>query len=102
MKDPTPTSTVAQSEPPNGSSADDSYYIFATSPPGDEHSRVLKDGETFGIFDQFGDVKCVGMHEEGIYHEGTRFISELTLRLGRVRPLLLSSNVKRDNALLTV
>src|SRR5205823_14344048 len=82
--------------------AGDPYYIRATSPPADEHTRVLKQGETFAIFDHFGDVKPVGMQEEGIYHEGTRFLSCLVLRLGPDRPLILSSNVKRDNALLTV
>jgi glycogen debranching enzyme len=81
---------------------EDPFYILATSPPADEQSRVLKHGETFAVFDHFGDVRSAGMHEEGIYHEGTRFISGWTLRLGSDRPLILSSNVKRDNALLTV
>ena len=79
-----------------------SFYIVATAPPVDEQSRVLKHGETFAVFDQFGDVRSVGTHEEGIYHEGTRFVSGWTLRLCADRPLILSSNVKRDNALLTV
>jgi glycogen debranching enzyme len=81
---------------------EDPYYILATSPPADELTRVLKQGETFAVFDHFGDVKPVGMQEEGIYHEGTRFLSCLVLRLGPDRPLILSSHVKRDNALLTV
>src|SRR5579885_1975418 len=81
---------------------EDPYYILATSPPADELTRVLKQGETFAVFDHFGDVKPVGMHEEGVYHEGTRYLSCLVLRLGPDRPLILSSNVKRDNALLTV
>lgn len=81
---------------------EDPYYILATAPPADELTRVLKQGETFAVFDHFGDVKPVGMHEEGVYHEGTRFLSCLLLRLGSDRPLILNSNVKRDNALLTV
>jgi glycogen debranching enzyme len=81
---------------------EDPFYIVATAPPVDEQSRVLKHGETFAVFDQFGDVRSVGMHEEGIYHEGTRFVSGWKLRLCADRPLILSSNVKRDNALLTV
>src|SRR5262245_23545212 len=81
---------------------EDPYYIAATSPPADEYTRVLKQGETFAVFDHFGDIKPTGMHEEGVYHEGTRFLSSLILRLGRDRPLFLSSNVKRDNAVLTV
>src|SRR5260221_2481597 len=39
-------------------------------------------------------------HEEGIYHDGTRFLSRLNLTLMGSRPLLLSSTVHRDNVLL--
>src|SRR5262245_28874592 len=81
---------------------EDPFYILATSPPADEQSRVLKHGETFAVFDHYGDVRSAGLQEEGSYHEGTRFVSGWTLRLGPNRPLILSSNVKRDNALLTV
>ncbi len=78
------------------------YHILATSREVDTLARVLKQGETFAVFDYFGDVKPVGRREEGIYHEGTRFLSCLILRLGRDRPLLLSSIVKRDKAELMV
>jgi glycogen debranching enzyme len=78
------------------------YHILATSPETDTRARVLKQGETFAVFDYFGDIKLVGRQEEGIYHEGTRFLSCLILRLGQDRPLLLSSIVKRDKAELMV
>lgn len=95
--------TSTTRKPPSGVLVvEDPYYILATSPPADELIRVLKQGETFAVFDHFGDVKPVGMQQEGVYHEGTRFLSCLILRLGADRPLILSSNVKRDNALLTV
>src|SRR5438105_2363555 len=81
---------------------EDPFYIVAASPPADEQSRVLKHGDTFAVFDHYGDVRSAGLQEEGIYHEGTRFISGWVMRLGPDRPLILSSNVKRDNALLTV
>jgi glycogen debranching enzyme len=81
---------------------EDPYHILATSPETDTRARVLKQGETFAVFDYFGDIKPVGRQEEGIYHEGTRYLSCLILRLGRDRPLLLSSVVKRDEAELTV
>jgi glycogen debranching enzyme len=80
----------------------DPFYIQATAPLADEQNRVLKCGETFGVFDHFGDIKPVGLGEEGLYHEGTRFLSCLALQLNQDRPLILSSTVKDDNELLTV
>jgi glycogen debranching enzyme len=80
----------------------DQFYISATSSRVDNRTRVLKQGETFALFDRYGDIEPVGLKELGIYHEGTRFISRLALRLGKDRPLLLSSTVKSDNAQLVV
>ena len=54
------------------------------------------------MFDRYGDVQPVGLGEQGLYHEGTRFLSRLELRLGDTRPLLLSSTVHEEHALLTV
>src|SRR4029079_11900118 len=80
----------------------DQYYILATSSRTDDRTRVLKHGETFAVFDRFGDVQPVGLGEQGIYNNGTRHLSRLELRLGGRRPLLLSSTVKKENDLLTV
>jgi glycogen debranching enzyme len=63
---------------------------------------VLKHGETFAVFDHYGDIKPEGLGEEGVYYEGTRFLSCLQLKLGNDRPLFLSSTVKRENDLLAV
>jgi glycogen debranching enzyme len=81
---------------------DQQYYILATSSLADEQDRVLKHGDTFALFDRYGDIKPVGLGEEGLYHDGTRYLSRFLLRMGRVRPLLLSSTVREDNALLAV
>ncbi len=81
---------------------EDQYYILATSSLADDRIRVLKQDETFAVFDRYGDIQALGRGEQGLYHEGTRFLSRFVLRLGRNRPLLLSSTVKEDNALLTV
>src|SRR5437867_869149 len=78
------------------------YYILASSPLLDVRTRVLKHGDTFSVFDRYGDIQPVGLGEQGIYHEGTRFLSRLMLTLGEDRPLLLSSTIQNDNALLTV
>jgi glycogen debranching enzyme len=78
------------------------YYILATSPQADEHGLVLKHNDTFAVFDHFGDVKRTGLGEEGLYHEGTRYLSCLLLGLEQGRPLFLSSTVRQDNDVLTV
>ena len=92
-----------------GTTADDEvvsmheqYYIQATSSRADDRTRVLKHDETFAVFDRFGDLQPVGLGEQGIYHDGTRFLSRLELRIGGRRPLMLSSTVKKENDLLTV
>jgi glycogen debranching enzyme len=82
--------------------APDPYYILAAAPSADEQSRVLKHGDTFGVFDHYGDIKPVGLHEQGLYFEGTRFLSCFLLGLGPNRPLFLSSTIKEDNDLLVV
>jgi glycogen debranching enzyme len=80
----------------------DDFYIITSGAPADENPRVLKHDETFGVFDAHGDIRPMGMGEEGLYHEGTRFLSRYELLIGRARPLFLSSTVKEDNALLAV
>jgi len=78
------------------------YYILATSTPADENDRVLKHGESFAIFDRWGDIRPVGLAEEGLFHRGTRYLSGLRLRIGDERPLLLGSTTRRDNSRLTI
>ena len=78
------------------------YYILATSPQADVQTRVLKHGDTFAVFDHSGNIAPIGLGEEGIYHEGTRYLSCLLLGLNDSGPLFLSSTVKEDNDLLAV
>ncbi|HEX6897329.1 MAG TPA: amylo-alpha-1,6-glucosidase [Bryobacteraceae bacterium] len=78
------------------------YYIQATAAPSTHDALVLKQDETFGVFDGYGDIDASQRAEEGVYHHGTRFLSTLKLMLVDARPLLLSSTVRRDNVLLAV
>jgi glycogen debranching enzyme len=87
---------------PPAHEGDDPFYIVAPSPTVTEQSRILKHGETFAIFDSWGDISPAGRGEEGLYHEGTRFLSLCRLFLGQQRPLMLSSFIKDDNAFLAV
>lgn len=68
----------------------------------DDRRRVLKQGETFAIFNRIGDMFADGSKEQGLYHTGTRFLSALSLRVDGERPLMLGSSVKDDNVLLAV
>jgi len=77
------------------------YYIATRSSPSDDRARVLKYGKMFAVFDRYGDIEPLGMGEQGILFEGTRFLSELGLSLWQSRPLLLSSTVKSDNFVFT-
>jgi glycogen debranching enzyme len=78
------------------------FYIRATASQVDFQTRVLKDGDTFAVFDRYGDVRPLGLGEQGLYHEGTRHLSRSVLRIGSDRPLFLSSTMREDNALLAV
>ncbi len=78
----------------------DRFYILSTSGRIDDRTRVLKQGDTFAVFDRVGDIDSLRQPELGIYHKDTRFLSRLALRLGNQRPSLLSSTIREDNALM--
>jgi len=77
------------------------YYIATKSAPSDDRARVLKYGSMFAIFDRLGDISQTGLGEQGIFYEGTRYLSEMSLRLWNERPLLLSSTIEPNNFLFT-
>ena len=77
------------------------YYIATKSAPTDDRARVLKYGSMFAVFDRLGDITHDGLGEQGIFYEGTRYLSEMTLRLWNERPLLLSSTIEPNNFLFT-
>jgi glycogen debranching enzyme len=77
----------------------DQFYILATASRAVERTAVLQHGDTFAVFDLYGDVGMFGTGEQGLYHEGTRYVSRFRLRLNGRRPLLLSARVKEDNEL---
>jgi glycogen debranching enzyme len=81
---------------------DSRWYVLATSSRADDRTRVLKYGDTFGLFDRYGDIQHLGIGEQGLYHQGTRFLSHFDLSINEQRPLLLNSTVKQDNSLLVV
>ena len=81
-----------------------SYQVYIPGVPTVQESRsqTLKHGDTFGVFNQYGDIIASERHTDGLYHEDTRFLSRFELRINGRRPLLLSSAVQDDNGMLTV
>jgi len=80
----------------------DEYYVRASSALADDRTRVLKYGETFAVFNRYGDIEALGPSQFGLFHSETRHLSRFTLRLNQQQPLLLGSNVREDNAFLAV
>jgi glycogen debranching enzyme len=78
------------------------FYIAATSSFQESWPRTLKQGDTFAMFDQHGDILNAAGNPAGIFHEDTRYLSGSYLLIEGHRPLLLSSTVQDDNAVLTV
>jgi glycogen debranching enzyme len=76
------------------------FYIRAQSSLADTRTLVLMRGDTFAVFDRYGDIQSVGKTQQGIFHQETRYLSRLELRIDGLRPLLLSSTVRDDNVLL--
>ncbi|NJL18116.1 MAG: hypothetical protein HC938_14020 [Nitrospira sp.] len=73
----------------------DQYYILASSSLADGRTEVLKHGETFAVFDRYGDIHQVLSGPQGLYHEGTRFLSRFELSLWTQRLMMLSASVKK-------
>jgi glycogen debranching enzyme len=80
----------------------DKFYVLASSPLADNRTRVLKYGETFGVFNRYGDIETVGQGQLGLFYVETRHLNRMTLRLDEQTPLLLASTVRDDNAFLSV
>lgn len=77
------------------------FYIPATSSILERRPRTLKHGDTFGVFDHYGDIVPGDDSPEGLYHKDTRYLSDLGVLVNGRRPLPLSSSVQDNNAVLT-
>ncbi len=94
--------TDANSAPNTADVASDFYIGVATLSAERRPPRSLKHGDTFAIFDDNGDVSGSPSAPAGLYHRDTRHLSRFTLLFDGERPLLLSSNLHDDNAVLSV
>ena len=74
------------------------FYITATQLP----PRALKYGDTFMVMDNRGDIPPIPAGAAGLFHQDTRYLSRLELRINEKHVLLLGSNQRDDNAACSV
>ena len=77
------------------------FEIAAATSLQDVRPLVLKHGDGFAVFDSRGDVRPALGGAQGVYYRDTRHLSHFVLAIERQPPLLLSSNLRDDNATLT-
>ena len=82
---------------------DDGYTVQATAAESAETGgldtlQALKDGDTFLVADNWGDLKGGA---DGLFDHDTRILSRFVMTVGLARPSRLSSGVSRDNVFFT-
>jgi hypothetical protein len=65
-------------------------------------SKVLKQGDAFGIFGGDGDIRCFKQGSQGPYQGGTKLLSRFVSAINGEAPLLFSSTVAEKDVLLNV
>lgn len=78
------------------------FHINAEAVNYDDRVKVLNHADSFAIFDRWGDIHPYSKKAQGIFHQGTRFLNRMELRINKKKPLLLSSSIKEDNDFLSV
>src|SRR5688572_6395479 len=76
---------------------EDRFYILAGAAPADARTMVLKDGDTFAIFNALGDIDNRGGASQGLFCQGMRHVSRLMLLVDGQRLILLGSKITEDN-----
>lgn len=82
--------------------SNDACDLTASSHRDSTGSQVLKDGNTFLLLDRLGEAGIPEANEQGLYHEGTRYLSRWGLTIGGCSAMLLNSTIKEDNSLMLV
>src|SRR3979411_229464 len=77
------------------------FYIPATG-PATRPRRTPKHDQHFLVLATHRHTRASDGGSDGLFHCDTRFLSHLELLLNGMQPLLLGSNVRDDNTLLTV
>ena len=77
------------------------FYIPATG-PATRPRRTLKHHDTFLVVDAHGDIGASAGGSDGLFHRDTRYVSRFELLINGMQLLLLGSNLRDDNAVLSV
>jgi glycogen debranching enzyme len=80
----------------------DTFSTLATSSLTEEKTFALKHNNTFAIFNKYGDIVQFKNSAQGVFHEGTRFLSAFQLKIEGSLPLFLSSSLKERNEMFLV
>ena len=81
---------------------EDQWYVLATLAHPEEPAQVLKSGQTFGVFDRFGDIGALVPGQQGLYHRDTRHLSHLEVLVEGARPLQLGSAMEHADSVLGI
>src|SRR5437899_8262408 len=77
------------------------FYIPATG-PATRPRRTLKHDDTFAVVDSHGDIGATAGGSDGVFAWDTRHLSRLELLLNGMPLLLLGSNLRDDNSVLSI
>src|SRR5215469_12621701 len=77
------------------------FYIPMTG-PATRPRRSLKHDDTFIVLDSHGDIGASAGGPDGLFNTDTRYLARLELVFEDVQPLILGSNLRDDNASLTI
>ena len=77
------------------------FVVSASTSLSELRPLVLKQGNTFGVFDSKGDALASPGGTQGVYYCDTRHLSHFLITLNGHRPMVLSSTLRDDNATLT-
>ncbi len=81
---------------------DNVYYVRAASALADDRTRVLKYGDTFAVFNRYGDIEAIRPLPFGLFHAETRHLSRMAFFIDDRQPLLLASAVRTESSSLCV
>jgi glycogen debranching enzyme len=80
----------------------DNYLVIGTSSVTEEKTIVLKHDNTFAIFNKYGDIIPNLKSAQGVFHDGTRYLSDFRLTIEGNKPLFLSSNLRDRSEMFVV
>lgn len=92
---------TARADPGLEPRADTDFHIHATGPSA-RPRHTLKHDDTFAVVDSHGDIGASAGGPDGVFHADTRYLSRLELLLDGAQLLLLGSNMRDDNSVLSI